>query len=444
MRGLQAVHHRHHHIHQDQTVIPFRRPAEHLHRLLPVSGTLRHASKCLQEAAENLHIQGIVLCHEDPRPGKVHTPALLLRRLLHRGLLQPQGKVKPASLPNLAFKLNPAPHQADQTVADGKAQSRSLLARRHRIHLLKAPEDPLLVLFGNADALINNGKIQIRPPISIRIFLHDQPDSCVAFRVLTRIPQKVYQHLAKAQAVTEVPGVRKLDLHGKVLFFLREAPVHDCLQPVQELLHVKRSGGQRHLAALDLGHVQNVIEQSQKVMGGAVHLFQAVKAALLALGFLQRDLRHADDAVHGRPDLVGHTRQELRLGLGRLVVVLLIDAVLDDGADLAQLRTLRSILQKLSREPDQEDIARILPVVRHRKEEARLVFPCHPAAAHRIFVLRILRGIHRLRRRRAFCCGNLSMVSESVRATTVSVESARNPAEPVPGRQLIHPPALRL
>ena len=141
---------------------------------------------------------------------------------------------------------------------------------------------------------------------------------------------------------------------------------------------------------------------------------------------------------------MGHTRQELRLGLGRLVVVLLIDAVLDDGADLAQLCALRRILQELCREPDQEDIARILPVVRHGQEEAGLVFPCHPAAAHRIIILRILRGIHRFRRRRAFCCGNLFMVIESVCPATVRSEPARNPAEPVPGRQLIHPPALRL
>ena len=70
---------------------------------------------------------------------------------------------------------------------------------------------------------------------------------------------------------------------------------------------------QRQLAGLDLGEVQDVVEDGQQRLRRLLHHVQ-----VLALHRLQRraqhQLRQADDAVHGRAHLVAHVGHELALG----------------------------------------------------------------------------------------------------------------------------------
>ena len=76
--------------------------------------------------------------------------------------------------------------------------------------------------------------------------------------------------------------------------------------------------GQFETARLDAGEVQNVAEQNLKRVAGRVdqlqHLF-----LLRRQGRFRQRLRHADDAVQGRADLMAHIGEELALGaVGRL------------------------------------------------------------------------------------------------------------------------------
>ena len=109
------------------------------------------------------------------------------------------------------------------------------------------------------------------------------------------------------------------------------------MQVAHQLTQVKVLVDQGHLAALDLGHIQDVVQQAQQVVRRSLDLVKALDAGLLGLVVLQRDLGHANDAVHGRADLVRHARQEIALGLGRLVVALEVKTVLDDACQLRQL-----------------------------------------------------------------------------------------------------------
>jgi hypothetical protein len=76
----------------------------------------------------------------------------------------------------------------------------------------------------------------------------------------------------------------------------------------------------RQLAGLDLGKVEDVVDDAEQVLGGAMDLLDVV--ALLGGGRdlgLQREVRHADDGVHRRADFVAHVGQEVALGAGRLL-----------------------------------------------------------------------------------------------------------------------------
>ena len=81
--------------------------------------------------------------------------------------------------------------------------------------------------------------------------------------------------------------------------------------------HVERLQEQLHLAGLDLGEVEDVVDQAQQVPPGRVDLLEVGHEAGLAQVFqlLLEHLGVADDGVERRAQLVGHVGQELRLVL---------------------------------------------------------------------------------------------------------------------------------
>ena len=82
-------------------------------------------------------------------------------------------------------------------------------------------------------------------------------------------------------------------------------------------MHSRRSKGcvlQVQLAGLDLGEVEDVVDdRQQRVAAGADDLGEL--ALLGAELGVEQQAAHADDAVHGRADLVAHGGQEGALGL---------------------------------------------------------------------------------------------------------------------------------
>ncbi|MNS49993.1 hypothetical protein D3C72_826290 [compost metagenome] len=74
---------------------------------------------------------------------------------------------------------------------------------------------------------------------------------------------------------------------------------------------------QLHLAGLDLGEVEDVVDQGQEVPPGALDLLEIGDAARQAvvLGLFLEHLGVADDGVQGRAQLVAHVREKAALGL---------------------------------------------------------------------------------------------------------------------------------
>jgi hypothetical protein len=69
------------------------------------------------------------------------------------------------------------------------------------------------------------------------------------------------------------------------------------------------------LAGLDLGQVQDVVDDLQQVVGGHVDALQAVALARVLEVALDQ-VGQADDGVHRGADLVAHVGQEGALGAG--------------------------------------------------------------------------------------------------------------------------------
>ena len=73
------------------------------------------------------------------------------------------------------------------------------------------------------------------------------------------------------------------------------------------------------LAGLDLGEVEDLVDQGQQVRAGVVDPSSGSTSWLLAalLGLLLEHLGDADDGVQRRPELVAHVGEELALRPGR-------------------------------------------------------------------------------------------------------------------------------
>ena len=79
----------------------------------------------------------------------------------------------------------------------------------------------------------------------------------------------------------------------------------------------ERDGFELQLSQLDFREVEDVVQDAQQVVGRAPH-HREIFALFVGQLRVERELGHADDAVHRRADFVAHVRQKLALGAARL------------------------------------------------------------------------------------------------------------------------------
>ena len=96
-------------------------------------------------------------------------------------------------------------------------------------------------------------------------------------------------------------------------------------QQIQGLLdagvELERVVFQLQFAGFDLGEVEDVVDDGQQRVGAAAGGLDIIALLVGQLG-VQQQRGHADDAVHGRADFVAHVGQELGLGEGGLLELL--------------------------------------------------------------------------------------------------------------------------
>ena len=82
---------------------------------------------------------------------------------------------------------------------------------------------------------------------------------------------------------------------------------------VDVVAHRKGDVLEVEFAGLDLGEVENVVDDLEQLLAGALRGLGQV-ALVVGERRFQQQLGHAQNAVHRRPDLVAHVGKELRLG----------------------------------------------------------------------------------------------------------------------------------
>ncbi len=192
------------------------------------------------------------------------------------------------------------------------------LSRRAAVTLLELEEDPRLILRSDADPGIAHRKSHgIRP-----LARFDDDRDAARFRELDGVAGKVEQHLAQPRRVADdLPRQPLVDEAADL------EPLRLRARP-EQLGRLLDKGGKRErtrrqvdAAGLDLGEIEDFLDQRQQRVARGLHCLDVGRL----LGGQRRvgeKVRHAEDAVERRADLVRHHRQEVGFGaVGRLGLV---------------------------------------------------------------------------------------------------------------------------
>jgi len=148
------------------------------------------------------------------------------------------------------------------------------------------------------------------PIARCRVEIHPEGDF-PALRELEGIAHEIEDDLAQPRRIAADRGghVRRhvIGQLEALLMGARRQRAHGLVQGVAQV-EVDRLDVE--LAGLDLGEVQDVIDQCLQRVRGDLHRVQAFSLLGRQLG-AQRQLGHPDDPVYRRADLVAHVRQKV-------------------------------------------------------------------------------------------------------------------------------------
>ena len=136
-------------------------------------------------------------------------------------------------------------------------------------------------------------------------------------------------HRVRGKVVEDLPCPADVDVDGGVPAGLDVEAHAGALRRLpgrgkdgaREVVERRQLRVELHPAGLDLREVENVVDERQQVLAGSVDV-REVAALPLAQGIrelLAEQLREAEDRVERRPQLVAHAREELALGLRRVL-----------------------------------------------------------------------------------------------------------------------------
>ena len=183
--------------------------------------------------------------------------------------------------------------------------------------------------------------------------------------ILQRISQKIYQNLVQPQGICQKPMVFQLDICYILNVIFVQLRFQQRTKSLYHLHEITFFFDQPHLSALDLGHIQNIVDKPKQIFRGVLDFSQTVDPPLLSLSIFQCNLRHTDNTVHRSTDLMRHTGQEIRFRLGRKIVTLQIQSVLNNCTDFFQTLALFFFLQNILVNVPEYNTSGILSVVCH-------------------------------------------------------------------------------
>ena len=233
--------------------------------------------------------------------------------------LEPQGGRECRALAGRARHQDVAPHGARQAAGDGEPQPGAALAAAHGIlGLLELGEQrgQRVGRDAHAGVLHRDGDLQV-VVVGGRLGvggLADGHEHTARIGELDGVAEQIGDDLAHAHLVAQQRArQRRIDRPGDLdalLVGLRRQQLHHALHA---LVDRQRGGIEVQLVGLDLGEVEDLVDQGEQ---RARRALDGVGVGALLGGEVRigQQRRHAEDAVHRRADLVAHGGQEARLG----------------------------------------------------------------------------------------------------------------------------------
>ena len=200
-----------------------------------------------------------------------------------------------------------------QAFDDGQAQAGALVGDGHvMLALAEAVEHALLVFRRNADAGVAHPEHQ--PAVIVQE--GEGGDTAMFGRELDGIGQKIEQDLLNCALVA--PHQRRLLVDGVFQggVGVLGAPLHQLQCVLGDVAQILFAFFQFPAAGLDLGQVENVVDQRQQVPARGIDQLGIFDIALCVGSEHARGdhFRKAQDGVQRRAQFVAHVCQELRLG----------------------------------------------------------------------------------------------------------------------------------
>ena len=172
----------------------------------------------------------------------------------------------------------------------------------------------LLIGRGDPDPGVDHLEADL-PTVDARGGSHGTNDDVARARELDRVRCEVEQDLAEAHGIAAPFGPEPgLAVRHELESFPSCAVGDDGGDVVEQILEVELDLLERELARLDLGEVEDVVDDPEQALGRGGHALRELLLLVVELG-VQQQGGEADDAVHRRPDLVAHVGEELRLHL---------------------------------------------------------------------------------------------------------------------------------
>src|SRR6185312_16162903 len=127
------------------------------------------------------------------------------------------------------------------------------------------------------------------------------------------IAAEIEQDLPDARRIApEALGDFRIDAQSQLETFGLRLNGEQAADILESLPHAQLDALQVELAGLDLGEVQDIVDDCEQRPGAASDGLGEVALHGVERG-VEQQLGHAEDAVHGRSDLVAHVREELAL-----------------------------------------------------------------------------------------------------------------------------------
>mmetsp|Transcript_48671 Transcript_48671/g.162403 ORF Transcript_48671/g.162403 Transcript_48671/m.162403 type:complete len:582 (-) Transcript_48671:242-1987(-) len=311
------------------------RVEEHLEALGAIPRRRHVVPELLQHRRDHLHVELVVLDHEHVQRvgrharlrliggGEREVLAHLLRLLDHLvrvvHFLELESEGEGGALSVLGRDGDVAAHQLDELLADGEPESDAeRVAHAVVLDLGEHAEQLGLRRLLDANAGVGDRDGDKVVPGHLRVVrlldeLVDRESDAALDGELDRVVQEVEQHLPQPLLVAaHVDRKVGAERHVEREALVARLRVDDVERAREDLPHLERLVLELDLARLNLGDVEDVVDQVQQVLrrhDGVAHVLTRQLGQLVAHG----ELQHAEHAVERRPHLVRHGGEEVPL-----------------------------------------------------------------------------------------------------------------------------------